>query len=630
MRELYFQNNRMELRFILEPEFRLESMKDLRSGRIVCSGDSGTLYADRNRLPAARFESCKQEGNHYTLCYRSGDVSIIRELFFYDDAPAFRYYDTLINHGDSLAGMYYSGLFQLKWNAAVQRAECVHFFDCTDQSNHRLLRTPARKGKNVGAYFLTDRLFFYKEGPQPDCRPIKGEYDFLYEPDARSVEMVGIGFDNLHSGETRRVFGVVVGLRDDYGLQRYQAERYGTTPPEVLANSWPELETGVSEEIIARELEMAAESGVDVVFIDDGYFREFMGEIDTDKFPNRFYELARQAERLHLQLGLWVNPLGLDTHHPRMELWDGAERADIMEQEIHWNFLARTDDFVHTEMYGDCRAERSYNPVELLDPECFEYMKNKLAGYYREYGIRRFKFDLYQLTAFNTIRGDAQLHYEAYRRLIEELRQEIPELILSMDSTRRNRPTFDFSLDFGRIFLENRGRAIPDHRYYHPWRALANFHQTAQFVPAHRIELEMMPHAMDYPLEYILGTVLFATPLYWGLIANCPPERRAGMKRFFAAARQLREELANSLVIPLGEAPEDGSWSVILAVPRGEGRTFLALYRNGAAEPEYRFTGTAGLRRAERLLGNGTVELDSSAFRFRETEPYAFSLYTVS
>ena len=82
MRELYFQNNRMELRFILEPEFRLESMKDLRSGRIVCSGDSGTLYADRNRLPAARFESCKQEGNHYTLCYRSGDVSIIRELFF--------------------------------------------------------------------------------------------------------------------------------------------------------------------------------------------------------------------------------------------------------------------------------------------------------------------------------------------------------------------------------------------------------------------------------------------------------------------------------------------------------------------------------------------------------------------
>ena len=312
---------------------------------------------------------------------------------------------------------------------------------------------------------------------------------------------------------------------------------------------------------------------------------------------------------------------------------EGAEKdydADIMEQEIHWNFLARTDDFVHTEMYGDCRAERSYNPVELLDPECFEYMKNKLAGYYREYGIRRFKFDLYQLTAFNTIRGDAQLHYEAYRRLIEELRQEIPELILSMDSTRRNRPAFDFSLDFGRIFLENRGRAIPDHRYYHPWRALANFHQTAQFVPAHRIELEMMPHAMDYPLEYILGTVLFATPLYWGLIANCPPERRAGMKRFFAAARQLREELANSLVIPLGEAPEDGSWSVILAVPRGEGRTFLALYRNGAAEPEYRFTGTAGLRRAERLLGNGTVELDSTAFRFRETEPYAFSLYTVS
>ena len=35
------------------------------------------------------------------------------------------------------------------------------------------------------------------------------------------------------------------------------------------------------------------------------------------------------------------------------------------------------------------------------------------------------------------------------------------------------------------------------------------------------------------PLEYILGTTIFATPLYWGVIENTPPDRRKQMKRFF-------------------------------------------------------------------------------------------------
>lgn len=630
MNTIHFKNDRVELLFSLEPVFRLEILRDLRTGENLCGGTAGTLFADRAALPTATFLRCEQHGSEYVLEYRSGDITVTRRLFLYENAPAFRYYDILTNAGNALADMYYSGLFRLELKQPAAQAECVHFFSCTDQSNRRLLRSPARPGKNIGSYFLTDRLFLYKEGPQPDCRPIKGEYDFLFTPATGTVEMVGLGFDNLRPGEKRRVFGVAVGLQSDYGLQRYQAARYGATPVEVLANSWPELETGVSEELISRELDMAAESGVDVVFIDDGYFREFMGEINTDKFPNRFYELARKAERLKLQLGLWVNPLGLDTHHPKMLLWDGAERADVMEQEIHWNYLARTDDFVHTEMYGDCRADRSYNPVELLNPECFRYMKEKLAGYYREYGIRRYKFDLYQLTAFNTLLGDAQLHYEAYRRLIDELRSEIPGLVISMDCTRRNRPAFDFALDYGRIFMENRGRSIPDHRYYHPWMALGNFHRTAQFVPAHRIELEMMPHAMDYPLEYILGTVLFATPLYWGLIANCPPERRAGMKIFFAVTRQLREQFARSLVIPLGEAPEQGNWSAILALPPREGKTFLAVYRHGSPDSDRRFDNPGAYRTARRLLGSGEAEPVEGGFLFREYAVYAFSLYELA
>ena len=113
-------------------------------------------------------------------------------------------------------------------------------------------------------------------------------------------------------------------------------------------------------------------------------------------------------------------------------------------------------------------------------------------------------------------REDGGLDMTAYRALLEALKREIPGLVISMDVTRNSRPNFDFALDYGRLFLENRGRNIPDHRYYHPYMALGNLWYTLKYAPVSHCEIEMMPQATDYPLEYILGTTIFASPLYWG------------------------------------------------------------------------------------------------------------------
>ena len=71
-----------------------------------------------------------------------------------------------------------------------------------------------------------------------------------------------------------------------------------------------------------------------------------------------------------------------------MLLWDGTEERDFMLDPPKWNWLARTNDFQQTELQGGAGAERSYSPVELLEPECFRFMKDKFTGYYREFGIR--------------------------------------------------------------------------------------------------------------------------------------------------------------------------------------------------------------------------------------------------
>lgn len=629
METLHYQNDRIEIEIAPEPFFTLKKFRDRRSGLNLCGSGPQEITADRKLLDEISFLGMEEQNNEILLNYRVGDIRLERHLFFYRTAGAFRYYDVFSTENDH-AAMYYSTLLNLVLETEAGQAECVDFFSSTDHSNHRLLRRQARPGKNVGGYFLTDRLFIYKEAPMPDSRPIKGEYDFLWIPGEGRLEMVGLGFDNLRRGEKRRAYGVVVGLRDDFGLQRYQRERYSRLDRmEVLANSWPALHLDVTEPVIMRELELAAESGVSTVFIDDGYFSEFMGEIDTKKFPARFTALAARAAELGVELGLWANPLGLDIRHPKMLLWDGTEERDFMLDPPKWNWLARTNDFQQTELQGGAGAERSYSPVELLEPECFRFMKDKFTGYYREFGIRRFKFDLYQLTAFNTQRGDAQLHYEAYRRLLEELQQEIPGLVISMDITRRNRPGFDFGLDFGRLFLENRDRNYPDHRYYHPYMALGNFHQTAQFVPAHRIELEMMPQAAEYSVNYIAGTTVFATPLYWGLLADTSPQRRAELKTFFEQTAALREQWKNCLVLPIGEVPREGNWSAVLAREPEGARGWLGVYRHGAEQQSCAFD-PAGMKVRKKLLGSGEFRPENERTVFSEHDAYAFSLYELA
>ena len=627
---LKWENSFIRVSIALDPFFAVTEFIDRKTGTNLFTTGTPFLTADRKPCAAFRFLSSVQRSEtEYELVWKLEDITLTRHLFFYRNAPAIRWYDTMKTGSDKSA-MYYSDLADIRFSAPCREGRVVHFFSCSDQSNRRLIDRQAKPGKNVGAYFLANGLCFYKEGPMPDCQPIKGEYDFLFDPDQARLEILGLGFDNLRKGETRRANGVVIGLTGDFGMQRYRLERYAGYPlsaaTEVLSNSWPDLQFGVNEEVIMKEIHAAAESGINCVFIDDGWFSTFMGEIDETKFPNKFHALAESAGRCGVELGLWCNPLGLDIRHPRMKLWDGAECHDTMLETNPWNWLARTDDFHQTELQGGADSERSYSPIELMDNDAFQFMKNKLTGFHREYGIRHFKFDLYQLTAFNTLRGDANLHYEKYRELLEALQKEIPELVISMDVTRRNRPNFDFALDFGRLFLENRGRSIKDHRYYHPWMALGNLWYTLQYAPAKQLEIEMMPQIDDYPLEYILGTTLFGTPLYWGVIENTSPEKREQMKRFFAEMAPFRKTFAGYLTTAAGEMPMNGTWSGILSVAPDSSEGFLAVYRNGAEAEEHEFELPFGTR-AGTIRGSGEIRLENRILKVRLPELYSFALY---
>jgi len=651
---LYLSNATTEAVIRIRPFFAIETLKFFGKNAVIQTGH--LLLADRTQFELAdratlldiaegkTNDAYETDGIKLLLRYQIDDITLTRHLYLYDDAPALRYFD-IYESQNSHSGMYYSDLGSFQLEFAVKSAKAVDFFCCTDQSNHRLRETPAGD-KNRGGFMIFEDVdgggvYFYKEGPMPDGQPIKSEYDFCLDKASNVVNVLGLGFDNLRPGEVRRANGCVIGALEEasslLGLHRYQACRYrcdSTYDFETLTNSWPSFGHDPTEERILKELEVAAKSGIRDVFIDDGWFESFMGEIDLKKFPNGFTAVAAKAKELGLKLGLWMNPLGLDAKHPKAELWDGAERFDAFIEGNNWNWLARSADFRQVE-YNPTGDGKGYSAMDLCHPGYFEHIKHKIIDMYQTYGIDRYKFDLYQLDVFNTLRGDGNIHFEKYRELLTELKAAIPDLVISMDVTRGNRPCFDFALDFGRLFLENRGRGIPDYRYYHPYMALGNLHDTMKYCPSNKIELEFMAQIDDYNLEYIFGTTLFANPLYWGALAEMSPERAEQLGALIRLLTPVRECIAGNLNFPApGPQPGKDNWSALVSLdPAYPKRTagYLAVYRHGSASVDYEielplFKGRK--LNLKTLLGNH-ADVNDGKLYFVAEHKFTFQLFEI-
>lgn len=657
--QIHFENEYISARFNTLDGFGLNEFRVRASDQLLGAGLQQTLLLDRTAINLAHHKGTEVHVRDIAPLLRDekkigtqadvvitlplpggGRLTIERQFSLYDHAGALRWVDTW-SSDTALHGLRYSDLFSFQFSHAGA-ARAVDFFNCSDQSNERVREFPA-VAKNRAGFFLHSGgpgLFIYKEGPSPDSQPIPTEYDFVYDEDAATVSMVGLGFDDLRPGEQRRANGAVIGLLEDettfLGLKRYQHARYRLReqePAEFLCNSWPAFRLQVSEEKIRGELEIAGEIGAQTVFIDDGWFDLFMDQVSDAKFPKGLAPLAERAKELGLNLGLWVNPLGLDSQHPNAREWDGAECFDTVLDGNKWNWVARSDNFTPVEKVFSEKT-RIYHSMDLLNPEYFEHIRSKLIAFYADHGIRRFKFDLYQLNKYNTLLGDAHLHYEAYRRLLEELHQAIPGLIVSMDVTRRNRPCFDFGMDYGRLFLENRGRGanLKDHRYYHPYTSLGNLWRVARFIPAGRCELEMMPQIDDYPLEYILATTLFAHPLYWGTLAALTPEKQRAIRVFMDRIAPHKHAMLDNLVFPFGEAPAKNTWCGFLSSDASGNEGYVAIYRNGTETDHHSFTlPLIGKEKKIHLQDlfeeERSLTLSGGTAEFQIEEPYGFRFY---
>ena len=331
------------------------------------------------------------------------------------------------------------------------------------------------------------------------------------------------------------------------------------------------------------EIAIAAELGIDVCQIDDGwqagvtvnssraaeagggvwegYHSANPGfwQVHPERFPHGLDPLVRRGRELGVGLGLWFSP-------------------------------DSSDDFanIDKDLETVCRFER-------------------------EFGVDWIKIDGVKS---RTRRGEANL-----RRFFEQAMERTGgRLVFDLDVTAEIRPGYFGMPEFGTLFVENR---YSDWHRWWPSATFRNLWQLSRAIPPVRLRFECLNPERNrekyrndplapclYPMDWIFFSVMAASPLIWCELGSLSERCRNDLKRIIPLWRKYREELYSGVTLPVGPCPDGTTTSGFLAVPPDGSFCHLLLLRDldPESEHEFRLPFSPADGRCEFLAGTGGWE----------------------
>ena len=257
---------------------------------------------------------------------------------------------------------------------------------------------------------------------------------------------------DLAPGETfeapRRFMGFYKGDLDDAANASHEfARRYLLRPrpanfPWTQYNTWFAYYTNLNETTLRREVDIAAELGLEVFYVDAGWYvgspnrGDFSFGLGTwrenrDKFPNGLAAFADYVHSKGMKFGLWVEP----------------ERVDLAYAgpgtEISLDWISPVTDLKAVPPPGEARVAQ----ICFGHPEAREWAKDWLSRVIREYKLDWLKWDnnLWMPCDLPGQPGDQNYaHVQGLYEIIDYLRQEFPNLIIENCASGGNR--MDYAL----------------------------------------------------------------------------------------------------------------------------------------------------------------------------------------
>jgi hypothetical protein len=337
----------------------------------------------------------------------------------------------------------------------------------------------------------------------------------------------------------------------ELAFKRFGRQRYPLDPDRdlyTMANPWGssglyvdgESLTGRSlaaEENVLREIESQADLGLDVQQIDDGWQvapdAEHTWQCERwaphpARYPEGWDRVRARADELGVTLGLWA-------------------------------------------------------PAEVISLE-------ELKVAYDAGDFRYYKLDFANLTTRDAL-DDLMAKVRAFIKYTDH------RVRVNWDVTENPpRVGYFFAREYGSLYLENRKPSTPPHAVYRPHTVLGDAWLVSKYLNLTKVQVSVQnPDRVDpqrsdarfHPHPYTVAITLMASPIFFQLTQLYDDHARDAIRALLAVYKEHRAAMARGYVFPIGQKPDNGSWTGFQCHDFASGTGYLTIFRErNQPEPE--------------------------------------------
>ena len=297
-------------------------------------------------------------------------------------------------------------------------------------------------------------------------------------------------------------------------------EKPASRVPEYYYNTWGMQREDRSKPLrgiltydrIFKEIENAAELGVDIFVLDDGWENK-QGEWfpNKERLPQGLAPIKERLDKYGIKMGLWFSPMGIDStshrykDHPEWVIKD-SEAFPILAQWNHPAFDIESGFF--NVFINDCK--------KLIDQGCLFMKWDAINTFYSRLPNLDHGSDKYS-------EQERRARYEYLlpiyvTRAMKILTDYEPELVIEMDLTEARRVMVGLApLSQGKVFWMNNGASwYNDYSTYRTksMRTIAN--EFAGIIPLELFTYANYPQNVDRYMKYNVANSLLAGHGFWG------------------------------------------------------------------------------------------------------------------
>ncbi len=402
-----------------------------------------------------------------------------------------------------------------------------------------------------------DALIVVKEAPEVDT-PVRGtkwegERTYAYRTgkficETGGVRMTGAGIaaSDVLTDRFRRGWAIwtIVGAAGDIALQqavkKYDRIRYPIDPEVDIfigANNWGSTDNpkdGRRSSFAAsmlKEIDAAAEMGIKVVQIDDGWqaARWKKGDLSPRErwslsekaYPNGWGPVVKRAAQKDITLGFWCD--------------------------------------------GD------------------EIPTSTLIKHVKTAGFSYVKFDFYHTSTYDQV----ELLREKARSLLSETGFPV-RINWDITGVQSKDQGYFYGREYGNLWYQNQKQHLPDHVLYRPYRVLQDIWHLSHYVNMNQLQIPIQNVDAGYPPQtnagrhshtYAVAIGLLGCPNFFQELKYLTKEARREIFEILSVYKAVQPDIADGYVYPIGQKPDDRSWTGFQChvAPRNAG--YLLLFR---------------------------------------------------